>query len=311
MSIGARVLVTGAGGALGGHAAQLLAVSGREVYGTYRPGLHAGVDQPNGVRWLSCDLRNSEEVRAVVMASRPSLVMHAVGLTGTGDVRALVEANVIALANLVEALAEAPVERVLVIGSSAEYAVTSGREPIREDHVLGPSSHYGLSKLFQFELSQQAFRAGMPVVYARPFNFVGPRVSGATAVGDLSRRVAQIVRERGPGVLEVGDLDKWRDYIDVRDAAAACVMLLQQAQSGGVYNVCSGVPVLLADVVDRLVAIAGKPIRLHRVQGEPSVTFQTGDASRMRALGWSPTYALETSLRDGLQAQLGAMEGAR
>jgi GDP-4-dehydro-6-deoxy-D-mannose reductase len=200
------------------------------------------------------------------------------------------------------ALKGVPVDRLLVVGSAAEYAASDQREPIREDHLLAPNSRYGLTKLFQFELSQMALRAGMPVVYARPFNLVGPGVSSSTAVGDISKRLADLMHGQGSGFLDVGDLDRWRDYVDVRDVAAAFRILLENAPPGGVYNVCSGKPVLLADVVDKLLSLAGKEVKLRQVEGSPSVTFQVGDSSRLRTLGWSPAYDLDDSLRDGLQA---------
>ena len=249
MKAGRRVLVTGAGGHLGGHAARLLAAAGHKVYGTSRRDMDAGSpDATSGIQWLRCDLTKPDEVRAAVKASNPTLVLHAVWIAGDHDLEELVAANVFSLANLVDALAGVPIERLVVIGSGAEYA-ESGREPIREDHPLAPTSRYGLSKLYQFELSQMALRAGLPVVYARPFSLVGPGISCSTAVGDISKRLAEAVGKGGSGVLEVGDLERWRDYLDVRDAAAACTLLMEVAPSGGIYNVCSSVPVLLADVV--------------------------------------------------------------
>jgi nucleoside-diphosphate-sugar epimerase len=282
----------------------LLAANGYKVYGTSRREPPAGARPSPDLHWLSCDLSVPIEVRAAVEAAQPSLVMHAVGLAGDARLQALVEANVISMANLVEALDGWQIDRLLVVGSAAEYAASDQRELTREDHPLAPASRYGLTKLFQYELSQMALKAGVPVVYARPFNLIGPGVSCTTAVGDISKRLAQAMDAGSTGTLEVGDLDRWRDYLDVRDAAAACRILLESAQVGGIYNVCSGVPVLLADVVDRLLSLAGKEVRLHRVEGKPSVKFQVGDPSKLRALGWSATYDLETSLRDGLQAYI-------
>ncbi len=304
MSTGRRFLVTGAGGHLGGRTARLLAASEDEVYGTTRKDVKTGADQPSAVRWLACDLRKPDEVRDAVKASMPSHVLHAAGLAGGDDLRSLVEANVIALSNLVDALDGMPVERVVVIGSAAEYAASDRREPTREDDGLGPTSRYGLSKLFQFELSQTALRAGVPIVYARPFNLIGPGVSCKTAVGDITKRLAEVMQGRGPGVLAVGDLDKWRDYVDSRDAAEACKVLLESAPPGGVYNVCSGVPVLLTDVVDTLLSFAAREVQLRQAEGKPSIRFQVGDPSRLRALGWSPTHDLKTSLHDGLKAYI-------
>ena len=299
MSAGLRVLVTGAGGHLGGNVARLLTEAGNDVYGTTRRASDAEPAR-SGLRWLTCDFTKPEEVRAAVRAARPSLVMHAIGLAGTTDPDALNETNVTSLAHLVEALHGAPIERLLVIGSSAEYAMSGEREPIREDHPLGPSSPYGLSKLHQFELGQKALKDGLPVVYARPFNLIGPGASCATAVGDITKRMAEAMQGRGANVVEVGDLDRWRDYLDVRDAAEACKLLLESASPGDVYNICSGVPVLMADMVDRLLMLAGGKVSLQKVEGTPSPRFVVGDSSKLRALSWSPTHSLDTSLRDGL-----------
>jgi GDP-4-dehydro-6-deoxy-D-mannose reductase len=299
MSAVVRVLVTGAGGHLGGHAARVLSESGKEVYGTIRtPPADAGQSE---IRWLRCDFTKPDEVRAAVEASNPSLVLHTVGLGGTSDVRALTEANVTAFSHLVEALEGLPIRSLLVIGSSAEYAPSGERDAIREDHPLGPASPYGDTKLQQFELAQRAFRNGLPAVYGRPFNLVGPGVSCTTAVGDITKRLTEAIRKGGSQVLEVGDLDKWRDYLDVRDVAVACATLLESGVPGQVYNVCSGVPVLLSEVVDKLLAMAGNHVSLRRVDRGPSQSYVVGDTSKLGSLGWTPKYDLDTSLREGLQ----------
>lgn len=300
MSGDVRVLVTGAGGQLGGHAARLLAGGGKEVYGTVRRPA-SGTREADRIHWLTCDFTKPDEVRAAVAASKPSLVLHTVGLGGTAETSSLLEANVTALSHLIDALEGVPLRSLLVIGSSAEYAGSSGREPIREDHRLGPASPYGLSKLVQFETAQKASVDGLPIAYGRPFNLIGPGVSCATAVGDISKRLAEAMKKGGDQVLEVGDLDMWRDYLDVRDAAAACVLLLERAAPGDVFNICSGVPVLLSDVVDKLLALAGGHVLLRSVERVPSQSYVVGDPSKLRGLGWSPKYELDTSLRDGLE----------
>ncbi|MEP6751421.1 MAG: NAD-dependent epimerase/dehydratase family protein [Candidatus Dormiibacterota bacterium] len=301
MSAAERVLVTGAGGQLGGHAAHLLARSGKHVYGTVRGSIPAAGEKPPAIRWLSCDFSKPDEVRAAVKASNPSLVLHAVGLAGIVDMSALVAANVTALEHLIESLEDAPLDCLLVIGSGAEYSPGRDREPIREDHPLGPSSPYGLSKLRQFEIAQRAAERGLPVAYGRPFNLIGPGVSCVTAVGDISKRVAEAMQGQGPRVIEVGDLNRWRDYLDVRDAATACALLLENASPGDAYNICSGVPVLMSDVVDRLFALADDHLALQRVELSASPDYVVGDSSKLRGLGWSPEFEMDTSLRDGLQ----------
>jgi GDP-4-dehydro-6-deoxy-D-mannose reductase len=301
MSGDVRVLVTGAGGQLGGHAARLLARGGKEVYGTVRRPATTGASDQSGIQWLTCDFTKLDEVRSAVAASKPSLVLHTVGLGGIAATSALVEANVTALSHLIDALAGTAIRTLLVVGSSAEYATSDDREPIREGHPLGPTSPYGFSKLAQFELAQKASTAGLPIAYARPFNLIGPGISCTTAVGDITKRLADARQKGHDQVLEVGDLDKWRDYLDVRDAAAACVLLLEKAAPGDVFNICSGVPVLLSDVVDKLLALAGGHVLLRSVERGPSQSYVVGDPSKLHGLGWSPKYELDTSLRDGLE----------
>ena len=300
------MLVTGARGALGGHTAKLLASAGAEVFATERT---RGEDIA-GVRWLACDLQSPDQVRAAVDEARPTAVVHVAGYAAAADLGALIAANVIPLANLLEALRGSDLDRLVVVGSAAEYAPASGREAIAEDHPLGPVNAYGLSKVFQFELSRLAVRAGTPLVYARPFNLIGPDTSAATAVGDITRRLAAVIEEGGD-VLDVGDLAKWRDYTDVRDAAAACATLLERGEDGAVYNICTGVPVLLSEVVERLVAAAGRPVTLRRGDRGESVSYQVGDPTRLRALGWVPVHDLDRSLRDGLESELRAVERSR
>ena len=289
MSAGARVLVTGAAGHLGGHAARLLAASGMEVYGTTRRETSSGAAQLPEVNWLSCDLTIPEQVRAAVEASRPSLVLHTAGVAGESDMEELVEANVTALGNLVTALDGVPLERMLVVGSAAEYASSGEQEPIGEDHRLGPTSPYGLSKLFQFELSQMALEGrharGVRAAVQPHRTWAVVRHGGR---GHLQAARRPRCKGGGSGVLEVGDLDRWRDYVDGRDAAEACRLMLESAPPGSVFNVCSGVPVRLADVVDRLLSIAGGDVTLKQVEGRASLRYLVGDPSRLQALGWSP-----------------------
>src|SRR5437868_13034787 len=125
----------------------------------------AATPRADGVHWLRCDLGNRDDLRAAVAESRPAVVLHAAGFAGTSNLRELVDANVITLANLLEALHATDLERLVVVGSAAEYAPAAGRELIRKDDPLEPSNRYGLSKLFQFELSRLALRQGTPVVY--------------------------------------------------------------------------------------------------------------------------------------------------
>ncbi len=82
----------------------------------------------------------------------------------------------------------------------------------------------------------------------------------------------------------------------------AYVLLLANGRAGEVYNVCSGHPVAIREVLRQLITIAGVAVE---IRDDPERARSTdlpilaGDATKLRAAtGWSPQYALATSLRD-------------
>ncbi|HSH42625.1 MAG TPA: GDP-mannose 4,6-dehydratase, partial [Arenicellales bacterium] len=90
----------------------------------------------------------------------------------------------------------------------------------------------------------------------------------------------------------------------VRDIASAYRLAIDRAEPGEVYNLATGVPVRIADVLDRLAQMAKvklefkqDPARL-RPSDNPVLY---GDASKFRSTtGWRPTHDLDSSLADTL-----------
>ena len=102
-----------------------------------------------------------------------------------------------------------------------------------------------------------------------------------------------------------GRLDTQRDFLDVRDVAAAYTAAVGLApERTETYNVGSGQPVTIERILDTLVRLARITVRTEldpeRVRaGEPSTLAL--DVSRFRArTGWEPKIPLERSLEDTL-----------
>jgi GDP-4-dehydro-6-deoxy-D-mannose reductase len=105
-----------------------------------------------------------------------------------------------------------------------------------------------------------------------------------------------------PPLMHVGNLDAQRDFLDVRDVVAAYVLLLANGRAGEVYNICSGRPVAIREVLRQLITIARVPVE---VRDDPErmrssdLPILSGDATKLRAeTGWEPHYSLAASLRD-------------
>ncbi len=304
MTAGRRVLVSGAGGALGGHLARLLTSQGHQVFAILRPGTRPVLPLPADVETIAGDLGDFTQVEAAVARTRPDEIVHCAGRRAGAALHDLLAANLLSLTNLLDA-ARGTQARFLVVGSSAEYAAAPDGHAIIETDPLEPATAYGFSKLLQYRLSQFAARDGVPIVYVRPFNLVGPGVSLDTALSDFARKVAGIKKSAAPPAMETGNLDLERDFTDVRDVAAACALLLTRGVPGHVYNICSGVQTRLGDALEVLLRLAGRPVEVRpRPQGY-GVVSQRGDAGRLRALGWKPQIGLEQSLNDALTWWLG------
>ena len=108
--------------------------------------------------------------------------------------------------------------------------------------------------------------------------------------------------------MRVGNLDVVRDFLDVRDVASAYVQaILKSAQinPGEIFNVASGVPRRMRDVLDEMLRISKTSVVVEtdreRVRSAEIVRF-VGDSSKaQRLLDWSPKYSFEQTLRDILK----------
>lgn len=295
-----RVLVTGACSFTARHLLPLLAAGGpAALLATDLPG--AG---PPGTRYLPADLTDRAGARALLAEARPDVVFHLAAVGGADPDRCYA-VNLDGTRNLLEACAALPVPpRVLVVSSAAVYGLTRPEEsPVREDTPLRPATAYGASKaaaeLFALALHR---RGRLRVAVARPFNLVGPGLRAGFAPSDFMTQ-ALAIRAGAPPEIRVGALEPRRDFVDARDAARAYAALAgAEGAWGAAWNVASGRPVAIGDLLERVLRAAGArarvvpdPARLGRVE----VMDQVGDPARLEQLtGWRADTALDVSLRD-------------
>src|SRR5438876_36663 len=167
-------------------------------------------------------------------------------------------------------------------------------------------SPYAASKAAADLVGYQFTRShALDVVRARPFNHIGLRQSPQFAVANFARQLAEIRRGLRPPLLETGDLGARRDLTDVRDVAAAYVLLMERGRSGEAYNVGSGTSYSMQPVLDRLVALAGVEVTVRRrtdLLRRADTQQVLVNADRLRAeTGWAPRYGLQQTLQDTLQ----------
>ena len=307
----ARVLLTGITGFIGSHLAERLIADGVEVHGiAFEPPPHGHLAAiASKVTIHRADLADPDALHEAIAAARPDAVVHLAGQAipslAQRDTSGTVQVNVVGTANVLAAL-EPLAGTHLVYASSADVYGLPDRIPVDEDAPLRPTNVYAASKAAAEALVREfGDRAGHPTVILRPANTNGPRQHPGLAASGFAKQIAAAEAGLAEPVIRHGRLDAQRDFIDVRDIAAAYVAALALApERTETYNVGSGEPVTVERILNTLVHLARIKVRTEldpeRVRGgEPSVLAL--DASRFRArTGWAPKIPLERSLADTL-----------
>jgi GDP-4-dehydro-6-deoxy-D-mannose reductase len=307
------VLVTGADGFVGRWLVRALVAAGHKVIAAAGPGPGAPADlAATPVRWTSLDLRDTGSVDR--FAAEPAdAVVHLAGLASgaqsLADPGLAWEVNAVGTARLLAALGTRCARgeadpRVLVVSTAEVYG--AALQPLRETDPVRPRSPYAASKaaaeLAAFETAE---RTGLRVVVARAFPHTGPGQDARFVAPALAQRLLA-ARRSGARAVRVGNLDAVRDFSDVRDVVAAYITLLAVGRAGESYNVASGSGLRVRDLFDRLAAIVGVeavPEPDAALMRPSDLPVLVGDATKLRATGWAPVYALETTLRDLVHAE--------
>ena len=274
-----KVLITGQNGFTGRYLRAELAAHGHDVVG------------------LQSDLTDATGLAEEMQRVQPDWVAHLAGIAfvGHGEANDFYRVNLMGTRNLLAALADCGKRPACVLlASSANVYGNSTAGVLREDAPPNPANDYAVSKL-AMEHMARLWLDRLPIVIARPFNYTGVGQSESFL---LPKIVAHF--KRRAEMIELGNLDVWRDFSDVRAVVQAYRRLLEISPAGETVNVCSGRTYSLREVLTLCERLTG---HVMAVRVNPAfvraneVRSLCGDPSHLRALigNWD-TQPLEDTL---------------
>lgn len=292
-----RVLVTGSEGFTGRYLVEELQRTGYEVIGL---GSHTSTEPG----YFQADLTDPDGLRTALAKAQPDVVIHlaALAYVGHGDANAFYRVNLMGTRNLLEAIADSgKAPESLLLASSANVYGNQAEGELSELTNPAPANDYAVSKL-AMEYMAKTWLPKLPITLVRPFNYTGV---GQTENFLLPKIVSHFKR-KAP-VIELGNLDVWRDFSDVRAVVQAYRKLIESKPVGETFNVASGKTHSLREVLALCSELSGHQID---VQVNPAfvrtneVKTLCGNADKLRdCIGTWETPELKETLRWMLEAR--------
>ena len=218
--------------------------------------------------------------------------------------------NIIGTCNLLEAVRilkeRDGYDPIVHICSSSEVygQVEEVNIPITEDCPFNPASPYAVSKVGEDMLAYQYFKSwGIQTIRTRAFTHTGPRRGDVFVVSTFAKQIAEIEKGLRPEVVQVGNLDSIRTFMDVRDTVRAYWQMVNMCPAGEVYNIGGKETMAIGDMLEKLLRLStNKKIGIETDSGRlrPSdVTLQIPSTEKFhKATGWVPKILLDETLKD-------------
>ena len=314
MSQQQNILVTGAAGFIGSHAAEALVQRGYHVVGVdnfcdfydrswKEMNLRSVASHASGgehaVDVEEIDITDGDAIDRLVARTKPVAILHLAAMAG---VRPSIEqpayyarVNVEGTTHLLQAAVKHGVRKFLFASSSSVYG-NLGRVPFSEnDPVAEPISPYAATKRSGELLCYTFWHLyKLPVFCLRFFTVYGPRQRPDLAIHKFTRLISN-----GQPVPVFGDGSTSRDYTFVDDIVGGILASLDKCDRYRIYNLGGSDPVTLSQLLSELERAIGKQAIIDRRPAQPGDVERTyADLTRSTSeLGYRPRTSLSEGLR--------------
>jgi len=277
------ILITGSGGFIGSNLTHFLKKKDKNFFtmGT------KGLSKSNHFQFDSVE--NISEITKIFEKVRPTKIFHLAG-SPVGDDSLQDKINIEYAKSILACLKDLSLSntKIILMGTSAEYGFVKEEDlPINENFNPKPFSNYGISKLQQTNLFLSDSFINKNTIVLRPFNVFGPKMPNYLSISNFLDQLRSCISENH-NTLEVGNLDVKRDFIYIDDFIHILWEISEKMNAyGNIYNICSGVPVELKEMVEYMISKFDTKIEIKKTntrirQGEMSVHY--GDNQKLYQL---------------------------
>jgi GDP-4-dehydro-6-deoxy-D-mannose reductase len=303
-------LVTGAEGFIGSHMITFLQSKDWKVIGSHLIDSSALLASKNGnqnVHFVQCDLRNGQRITQILAEYQPTHIFHlgaqSLPTVSWADPVRTFESNVMGSLYLFEAVRHSKWRPVVVSAcSSAEYGhVPESVIPVNEAQPLKPLHPYGISKVCLELIAREYFLDyDIPAVNVRLFNTTGPGKTN-DAPSDFVRQLVAIKKGRQEPVIEVGNLNPRRAFLDVHDTVRGFYLAAMKGKRGESYNLCAARTYQMSELLDKAIRLSGvkaevRPVAHLMRPSDERIIF--GNTQKIRKdTGWKPLMTLDQTMK--------------
>lgn len=306
-----KILVTGGAGFIGSHLVERLLAAGERVYvlDDLSTGKRVNLPRHGALEFIEGDIRDVELVDRC--AKGVNAVVH---LAAVASVQASMDdpvrthqVNFDGTLNLLEASRRHGIKRFVYACSAAVYG-DAAAIPVSEEAATRPLSPYAVDKLSgeQYLMHYQRVH-GLAATSFRFFNIYGPRQDPSSPYSGVISIFVERLKRNLP-VTVYGDGNQTRDFVYVADLADLLARAARDMEgNGGVFNVGTGRPHSLLQLLAHLEKLSGKKIeRRHEPARAGDIRHSCADVTRLRGIfGGAPATPFEQGLKKLLES-LGA-----
>lgn len=251
-----RIAVSGATGFIGRYVLRELQARGLDVVALTRSATPQPL-QSKAFKWVVMDIANPPPNPFEAMDS-PNVLIH-LAWNGLPNYQSShhVEVELPTQLAFLTSCVRSGLKRLMVTGTCYEYGLASGE--LVEDTPTQPCTQYGLAKdMLRKALFDLCARYDLDLAWLRLFYLYGEGQSEKSLY-----RMLHAAIDRGAKTFDMSGGEQLRDFLPTHEAARLIVEIAQREKVSGIFNVCSGKPIAVRELVQSWIEASGTKITMN------------------------------------------------